>query len=192
MSNILNITNGESAVTVMKEAGIPGDFIPWRDVLHDGPVPAELSLNELSEVRARFIFEQGWGEFEAIRNSFTERDKALCSFQNYVKVILWFEHDLYDQLQLLQILDWFSDNLPDKTPLTIICTELYLGMATSKQMKDLLKFEEIVTGQHLLLATKAWTALRAPSPNRWQLLLEENTSVLPFLKSAVIRLLRFK
>ncbi len=80
MENILNITNGDSAVKVMREADFPGVFLPWRDVLHDGPVPPDLSLEKLSEIRAQFITDQGWGDPEAIRNSFIERDKKLQSF----------------------------------------------------------------------------------------------------------------
>ncbi len=44
MESILNITNGDSAVELMRKAGISGEYLPWRDVLHDGPVPAGLSL----------------------------------------------------------------------------------------------------------------------------------------------------
>jgi len=47
MRNILNITNGDCAVEIMKKADIPGTFLPWQDVLHDGPVPERLSLEEL-------------------------------------------------------------------------------------------------------------------------------------------------
>jgi hypothetical protein len=189
MKPILNITNGDSAVAVMKTAGIPGRLLPWRDVLHDGPVPANLSLEKLSEVRAGFIVVQGWGDSNAVRNSFAERDKELQSYRNYSKVILWFEHDLYDQLQLLQILDWFYKNPPERTKLTIICTEHYLGMATPEQMKGLLKFEEAITENHMLIAKKAWKAFRSPSPEEWQQLLNEETSILPFLGAAVLRLL---
>ena len=76
MDNILNVTNGDSAAKVMKAADLPGAFLPWRDVLHEGPVPPELSLEKLSEIRAQFIIDQGWGNSEAIRNSFIERDKG--------------------------------------------------------------------------------------------------------------------
>lgn len=48
MESILNITNGDCAVSIMQQANIAGDFLPWRDVLHDGPVPENLSLAELS------------------------------------------------------------------------------------------------------------------------------------------------
>ncbi|WP_455205328.1 hypothetical protein [Kaarinaea lacus] len=189
METILNITNGDSAVKIMKEAGVPGVMLPWRDVLHDGPVPAGLSLSKLSEVRAQFIIDQGWGNAEAIKNGFIERDKQLETYKDYSKVILWFEHDLYDQLQILQILDWFAENPPETTKLSIICTEQYLGLANAEQIKDLLKHEEIITEKHLNLAKKAWAAFRSPSPEQWQLLLHRDTSMLPFLNGAVVRML---
>ena len=64
MTNILNITNGDSAVHIMQEAGVPGIFLPWRDVLHDGPVPEDLTLDKLSRIRAKFIIGRGWGKPE--------------------------------------------------------------------------------------------------------------------------------
>jgi hypothetical protein len=109
MDTILNITNGDCTVKRMAAAGIPGVILPWRDVLHDGPVPAGLSLEQLSAVRAQFISERGWGEPAAIINSFAERDQQLHAYRNYAKTILWFEHDLYDQLQILQLLAWFAE-----------------------------------------------------------------------------------
>ena len=74
MSNILNVTNGDSAVEIMKKAGIPGEFLPWRDVLYEGQVPGNLSLEELSKIRAKFISDKGWGDAETIQKSFAERD----------------------------------------------------------------------------------------------------------------------
>ena len=114
---ILIITNGDSAVDTLKEAGIVADFLPWRDVLHDGPVPANLTLEELSLIRAKFISELGWGEHEDVMNNFQDRDSKLTTFRDYEEVILWFEHDLYDQLQLIQLLDWFSQQELDGTKL---------------------------------------------------------------------------
>lgn len=190
MERILNITNGDSAVGIMKQVGIPGDFLPWRDVLHDGPVPAGLSLEALSKVRADYIVEQGWGTAQAVNDGFIERDKTLWTYRDYTKVILWFEHDLYDQLQILQILDWFCDHPPESSGLTIICTEQYLGLCTPEEMKALTVHEETVTAQHLQLAKKAWAAFRAATPEPWQALLLEDTSLLPFLHGAVLRQLQ--
>lgn len=191
MTKTLNITNGDSTVEIMKQAGIPGEFVPWRDVLHDGPVPSKLSLAELSEVRAQFIVDQGWGEAKNIFESFEQRDQALKSFAQYDKVILWFEHDLYDQLQIIQILDWFythlEKNVSKTTALSIICTDQYLGLLTPDEMKDLVQYEEPITESHLRVSNKAWLAFRENTPESWFELLDSDTRVLPFLAGAVLR-----
>lgn len=187
MASILNITNGDCAVGIMQEVGILGDFLPWRDVLHEGPVPADLDLQTLSQIRVAFLAGRNWGKFEAIEQDFKARDKILRGFEQYDKVILWFEHDLYDQLQLLQILDWFSSFGSTKTPLSLICTEQYLGMATPQKMRALSGFEAPITAQQCALAKHAWAAFRSPTPVLWQALLDLDLSCLPFLHGAIIR-----
>jgi len=189
MKNILNITNGDCAVEIMKKAEIPGVFLPWRDVLHDGPVPENLSLEELSEVRTQFIIGRNWGAAENIRKSFVERDNELKCYGKYEKVILWFEHDLYDQLQILQILDWFHSTPRNGVELSIICTDRYLGMLSPAEMKGLMIHEELITERHLTLSSKAWSAFRSSSPEKWYELLNIDTSALPFLEGAIIRML---
>ncbi len=187
--NTLNITNGDCAVDIMKESGINGTFLPWRDVLHEGPVPTSLSLEALSEVRAQYIFNRGWISSSEVASCFKDRDKVITSFSDYDQVILCFEHDLYDQLQLIQILDWFADQQLDKTALRMICIDRYLGMLSPAEMSALVEEEKEVTQTQLTLAKKAWSAFCAPSPTAWHALLNENTVALPFLDGAIIRLL---
>ncbi len=189
MKNVLNITNGECAVEGMKKANIPGAFLPWRDVLHEGPVPGGLSLKKLSEARARYISDRGWGKLDNINRDFMERDNTLKSFEAFDKVILWFEHDLYDQLQILQILDWFHQNRPETTALSLICVDQYLGPLPPAEIAALYEYEEPVTEKHLELSGVAWSAFRSDSPENWAALLKTDTTALPFLEGAIIRLL---
>lgn len=189
MENILNITNGDCAVKVMQQAGIAGVFLPWQDVLHNGPVPAKLILTELSRIRAQFLADCGWGKFTEIHQDFIDRDSQLKAFNRYDKVILWFEHDLYDQLQILQILDWLNENPATNTELSIICTDQYLGMQTPDELLALQQFEQAITKAQLQLASRAWAAFRANTPEKWAALLKSDTSTLPFLQGAITRLL---
>lgn len=189
MRNILNITNGDCAVEIMEKANIPGEFLPWRDVLHDGPVPDALSLEELSEVRAKFITSRGWGTPENIKRHFIERDNKIRSFEKYETIILWFEHDLYDQLQILQVLDWFNQHRSKETMLSMICVDQYLGTLSPEEMIALFKYEQPITEKHLELSSRAWSAFRYGSPDKWFALLKTDTTALPFLEGAIIRLL---
>ena len=189
MKRILNITNGDVTVDLMRQAKIPGEFLPWQDVLHEGPVPGGLSLKELSTVRAWYVAKQGWAsEREAFKN-FQERDNAIFSFSDYDQVILWFENDLYDQLQLLQILDWLIKHDWGKTKITIICEDGYLGLLSAKEFIRLQKTAKPVTGDQVMLAAKGWNAFCAKTPDEIINMLGESTEALPFLHNAFIRLM---
>src|ERR1022692_1427853 len=121
---MLHITNGESVS--LPHTGLPGQVICWNDILHDGPVPRGLPLQELSRIRARFIAEFFGMPLSDV--SFVERDEAIARFHNHEEVVLWFEHDLYDQLQLIQILDWFSHKDLVHTRLSFISVNSYLSL----------------------------------------------------------------
>jgi hypothetical protein len=189
MVKILNIVNGDRAVEIMKKAHINGDFLPWNDFLHEGPVPKSASLHKLSEIRVNFIHQKGIGFLKEVEENFYQRDKLLESYHRYKKIILWFEHDLYDQLQLLQVLSWFQSNKIENIKLTIISTHNYIGECSKDEIVKLLCYEQNIERQHLTLAKKAWSAFQEPNPIAWFQLLNSNTDSLPFLKDSIQRMI---
>src|SRR6185436_601430 len=148
---MLHITNGDAAVAVMVAGGIEGEILPWRDVLHEGPVPGGLGLEALSEVRAGFIFDSGWGLREPLTADFRARDARLAAFREHEEVVLWFEHDLYDQLQLLQLLEWFSQQDTGATALSLICTDEYLGPMKPERLAALYPGRRTIAADQLRL-----------------------------------------
>jgi len=189
MIKILNIVNGKQTAKTMKKAQINGDFLPWNDFLHEGPVPPNLSLDQLSEIRINFIHKQGFNFLEQIREEFHQRNSALRNHHQYQKIILWFEHDLYDQLQLLQVLAWLNNSKNEYTQVSIISKKYYIGEYSSNEILKLLCHEKPITDQHLTLAQKAWSAFQEPTPLAWYRLLHQDTSLLPFLKKSIKRML---
>jgi len=102
--SLLHVTNGESAANTLRQTGIGGAVLPWQDALHEGPAPAGSRL-QLLETRASFLSECGWGSRRALLASLERRDSRLVgAMRDGLQVVLWFEHDLYDQLQLLDVL----------------------------------------------------------------------------------------
>src|SRR5262245_30879156 len=47
----LHVANGTSVTMTLEAAGVPGIMSIWADPLHDGPVPAGLTDDELRELR---------------------------------------------------------------------------------------------------------------------------------------------
>jgi len=189
---VLNITNGDCASGGMRAAQIPGEMLTWRDVLHEGPVPAGLSLAELSEVRAAFISSQGMGDKADIEKSFSERDDALRRFTDNDEVILWFEWDLYDQLQLIQILDFLSqfsrEHLAEtSTRVTMVSLAGYLGNLPVDAFVPLYDARIEVSEGMVETGRLAWAAFRDPEPRGILDLIRGDTSALPFLEGALLR-----
>ncbi|RDE25186.1 DUF1835 domain-containing protein [Motiliproteus coralliicola] len=188
MTDCLHITNGDSATALMQEAGLGGELLPWRDLLHQGPIPQGLELEALSTCRADYIAALGWGDASQLQQDFKQRDQRLQAAQDYQQVVLWFEHDLYDQLQLLQLLDFFQHH--PHPNLSLICTDQYLGRQSPDQLLQLRRYRQPVSRRQLELGSQAWSALRHPDPRHWQALLQAGSSALPFLNQAVLRLLQ--
>jgi hypothetical protein len=191
---MLHITNGDSAAGSLRVSGLPGVVLAWRDILHDGPVPAGLTLDELRPVRARYIAEQRWVAYDAVLAEFTQRDATLMDVSGEDEIVLWFEHDLYDQLQLLQLLDWFAEH-PPQGKLGLLCIGAHpeiadfsgLGQLTPSQLAALFPQRHAVTEAELALGRAAWAAFRAPYPAAVEQLLGSDTSALPFLRAALMR-----
>ena len=103
----LHVTNGDAAVfDIARAAGVaPESVLPWRDVLHDGPVPSGLGAEALARVRAAHLAARGWASEAEALLSLLERDARLAGHPQDAPVVLWFEDDLYDALQLAQIGD---------------------------------------------------------------------------------------
>jgi hypothetical protein len=183
----LNITNGDHSVARMQEAGIPGKTIPWNDVLHEGPVNAALSLHDLSELRALFIAERGWDDFAHVSGDFAQRDKTLAQVDSFAEVVLWFEDDLYDQLQLLQLLDFFAQGGAEKAKVSLIEMKGFLPALNKAALAKLDKERKAVANAQLDLGARAWAAFGAGDPSALSRLIEEDTSALPYLGAALTR-----
>jgi hypothetical protein len=183
----LNITNGDSAAGTMSEAGVEGKIIAWRDVLHEGPVDSSLSLEELSKQRARFIAEQGWDDFAHVSGDFAERDRVIRHLDYFDEIVLWFEDDLYDQLQLIQLLDFFGRGAAKGKTLSVIVVDGYIPPLTGGQLKELEAARPRVNPDQLDLAHRAWNAFGSKNPTTISDLLHESTSVLPYLGRALMR-----
>jgi hypothetical protein len=113
-------------------------------------------------------------------------------------VVLWFEHDLFDQLLLIRHLDWFSRLSLGRTTLSLICIGEYpgfepfhgLGQLDAHQLASLLGTRASVTAEQLAFGRRAWEAFTSSDPRRLDAVVHEDSSrVLPFFSGAVQRLL---
>lgn len=192
---MLQITNGDAVLEVMRAAQLPGQYLSWLDVLHDGPVPQQ-PPDDLAHTRARFIDSLGWESYDAAHQRLLERDAALSAHAaDDDEVILWFEHDLFDQLQLIQILDRLATG-EFRARLSLINIGEFpgvpnfvgLGQLNPQQLAGLLPLRRPITGAQLSLGREAWKAFTSTDPlSAHALATQHDTLALPFLRAAFLR-----
>jgi Domain of unknown function (DUF1835) len=193
----LHVTHGDITEVTLQETGLAPSIVVWRDVLHEGPVP-EVGDAELRDTRARFLAGADGADFEAARRSFEDRDRALAAARDG-DYVLWFEADLYDQLQIAHILARLAELLVEPERITLICIGEHLGIAhfgglgqLGAEQLALLPATAAVplTADALELATKAWAALRAPDPRGLSAIIAARSPELRFMPGAFDRLAR--
>jgi hypothetical protein len=173
----LHVTNGDSVVSTLRETSLSGSVLPWRDALHEGPL--EFDPASSRRVRAAFLSGCGWEDLDMILADFERRDTALSEATH---VVLWFEHDLYDQLQLLQALAQVRDD----QEVELIQADTYLGSLDPAALEALWDTRRVVPLEARELARDAW---RAICSGEIEAVLQRDTSDLPFLAPALRRLL---
>jgi hypothetical protein len=73
MAAALHVSNGDA--TDLAGTGLGRRILYWRDVLHEGPVPA-VGPDELRRVRARFLTGAGVDDRSEGADMFVDRDRA--------------------------------------------------------------------------------------------------------------------
>jgi hypothetical protein len=184
----LHVTNGDSVLYSFRKAGLVGTQIAWRDVLNEGPVPAGLSLEQLSRVRANYLASRGYGHAIKIHREFEQRDSALRKAADFDEVILWFEHDLFDQLQLLQILHVLTQMTIPPSHVSLVQSDQYLGPLEPSELLALLPKRRIVSDATIAMASGAWEAFTASNPRGLSEIAATDRVGLPFLRRAFARL----
>jgi hypothetical protein len=150
---------------------------------------------ELLRLRAGFLADAGWGSRRALLGSLERRDAQLLdALRDGIEVVLWFEHDLYDQLQLLDVLA-LAHGVGAAPELVVVGSFpgkpsfRGLGELTADELETLWPQRRRASSETLAAAAEAWEAFRAPEPSALEEWAERDEPELPFLAPALRRLL---
>jgi hypothetical protein len=184
----LHITNGDGALYLLAKAGILGTHLAWRDGLNDGPVPFGFSLEKTSETRAQYLASRGYGSPIKLIHDFERRDTQVRRAAEFEEVVLWFEHDLYDQLQLLQALTSLEELKLEPGRVATIQSDHYLASMTVDDILPLFPKRRTATAAIFKSARRNWERFTSPSPSELYSAAGEDAIGLPFLRAAMQRL----
>ena len=196
MPEPLHVANGHCTTTLIERAGLPGKTSIWADALHDGPVP-NVSDEQLIRVRAEFIADGLDVSAREVETDLKKWRAAIDADERYSELVLWYEHDLFDQLNLIQLLARIGRDRPVRKPVSLISIDRYpghpnfkgLGQLQPADIASLFERRQRVTPQQYAVAASAWDAFRSGNRARLESLLHDDTTALPFLAAALRRYL---
>ncbi|GFZ98015.1 hypothetical protein GCM10008018_50380 [Paenibacillus marchantiophytorum] len=194
MPRILHIVNGDAFGNKLRASGIDGDILVWRESLYEGPIGMRMSDSALLPLRAAYM-NQRHGIPEALFSATAkQQEEALDALSAETdEVVLWFEHDLYDQLMLCYLLSRLHDRANRPFQLSVLSLGEFpgidifygLGQLSTDQIASLHRTWVPVEVGQLRLAHQVWTAVSAAEPYLLASLMEEDLSLLPFLIKAL-------
>ncbi|HEY4211301.1 MAG TPA: DUF1835 domain-containing protein [Steroidobacteraceae bacterium] len=201
----LHLRCGSDIQEVLKQAGFGGDFLEESYPFCFGPITTgdgrlEREAAYLVDSAGKALGVKYEGALEWRRN--VER-RLEESASTYERVVLWMEHDSWDQMALTRCLahyarsaqppvlelidiDFFPGRWPNGEPVRFIG----LGHLPEEALRLLWDRRRLVTTTQLSLATQAWDVLVRDDPRPLAALFRSGPSALSHLGNALHRLLQ--
>jgi hypothetical protein len=192
----MHIRCGHDFLRELREAGLHGDFNAHINPYLQGPVT---DTPDWLERRARFITDTfapyDPRDYAAVLEGARDEERRLAAAsRDYARVVLWLEHDRYDQFVLLRCLDWFAEQgapprleLVGPSDFPGATRFVGLGQLPPEALRLLWERREPVRAEQLELGRRAWSAFRAPDPRALAAHARDGTALLPALAGALHR-----
>jgi hypothetical protein len=196
----LHIRCGHDIQQPLVEAGFVGDFLV--DAYPYGTMPLTTGSDRL-ELLARALIApsgkslNGQGYEEALEDLRRLEQQLHASADDYERVVIWMEHDSYDQLVLARLLALYATAKRPPTFELIAVDEfpgsqrfIGIGQLPPEALRLLWPSRRPVTAAQLALGKEAWTALSSDDPMPLAALVRCGTPALPIMAPALHRHLR--
>ncbi|MGN6108690.1 MAG: DUF1835 domain-containing protein [Kofleriaceae bacterium] len=189
MEPIVHVCNGDFTADTLSLADLPGEIRVWADSLDQGPL---LPVSDEEHWRIR---DQFWRSRGADGSQLAAWDRGVDEAASAEELILWYEHDLFDQLALIRLLSRLARRgLPAQ--LTIVSIDrhpevpnfLGFGQLKPEQLAELWPRRTPLSRDAIDEAITTWIAVTAADPRALPFL-ARRIKAMPFLAGAIERYL---
>ncbi|MEM9687678.1 MAG: DUF1835 domain-containing protein [Bacteroidota bacterium] len=199
MNKILHITNGDILTSILKKFHIEGKIITWREMLCEGKTTNNVGSELFWKERFNFFRKT----YRITKNRFIEATlkeyRSLCNQKTQDEVVLWFDHDLFCQINMIAVVSWLK-NHKKNVQIALVMSDkkddsdipYMLSELSEEQLSACYKDRIYLTRDDVEYADYIWQLYCSSSPLRLQTLPEFDSAPFRHLTDAVkAHILRF-
>ncbi|MEL6918637.1 MAG: DUF1835 domain-containing protein [Bacteroidota bacterium] len=192
MSSLLHITNGDSFTERLNTLDLKGDVITWRDMLCEGKTLTNVGSESFWKTRFEFLHKN----YKVSKSSFIELTlkeyRSLCNHKQQDSIVLWFEYDLFCQINMLAVISWLKAHRRH-AEISLVCSgkedetdKLYsLNELSNEHLLKLYQNRTILTQDDIEYADYVWQLYCSDSPIRLENLTDFNNYSFDYLGDAI-------
>ena len=191
----LHIRCGSDLMIPLRQAGFGGEFLEYSDALCQGPVISDKGwLRQRATFLADAYGARSGRDAGQLAKGLAEAEARLQSAaRDHERVVIWVEHDSYDQLILARCLAQFAEARPPR--LELISVERYpgaarfigLGQLPPEALRLLWDERKPISARQLEAGRATWAALRYSDPTSLAKAARSGMAELPHMARAIRR-----
>ncbi|RTE52087.1 DUF1835 domain-containing protein [Arenibacter aquaticus] len=199
MSSQLHITNGDVLTEKLRTLNLQGDIITWREMLCEGKTETNVGSESFWKTRFEFLNKN----YKISKSWFIDKTlkeyRTLCSHKQEDHIVLWFENDLFDQINMLAVISWLKSHRPYAQISLVSGDEevktdnlLGLGSLNDDQLRKVFNNRTLLTQDDVEYADYVWQLYCSDNPIRLENLKDFDSFQFAHLSGAIeAHLLRF-
>ncbi len=198
MSSLLHITNGDILTKRLHALKPKGDIITWREMLCEGKTLTNVGSEPFWKARFEFLNKN----YKVSKSWFIEKTlkeyRSLCNHKQQDRIVLWFEHDLFCQINMLAVISWLKANRK-YAEISLVCSGKEgasgnngLNDLNDQQLLNLYSNRTILNRDDIEYADYVWQLYCSDNPIRLENLTDFKNYQFDYLSDAITsHLLRF-
>jgi hypothetical protein len=192
MSSLLHITNGDSFTERLQALKIKGDIITWREMLCEGKTLTNVGSETFWKARFEFLHKN----YKVSKSWFIEKTlkeyRSLCNHKQQNEIVLWFEYDLFCQINMLAVLSWLKTHRK-YAEISLVCsgkeddTDKMYGLCelSDEQLLNLFENRTVLKQGDIEYADYVWQLYCSDNPIRLENLTDLEEYQFDYLSDAI-------
>lgn len=180
----VHVLNGDATLTLFRQSEVPGEVVICREMMCEGKVKYTKDLTEFFASRAKHLeYHYGIDKQTYYTNVVQELEKLDLSGSSADEIILWFEYDLFCQINMLFILHYIASQLPSHPPISIANLPHH---ALPQELPKVFEQRIRLQPADLTWAADVWDAWCLRTPQVLETISKLSPGNLTFLPAAII------